>query len=403
MDRDGHVVGSAAVFALTNPVQAYAWGAVDGVAALTGTERTGGPEAELWVGAHPAAPSRLADGRSLDRVVADDPDGLLGAEVAARVGDRLPFLLKVLAIGAPLSIQLHPSAAQATAGFAREEAAGIGRDDPRRTYRDAHAKPEVVVAVEPTWVLGGFRTGADAADLLGRNVDPALAEVRATVVGQRDARAGLIHILSVDDAGRTALAAAAARVDDDGPALGWVRRLAAAHPGDPTALAPLLLELRHLAPGEGMFLPAGVPHAYLRGAGVELMGASDNVVRGGLTPKHVDRDELVRLLAPVGTSVELLPGEPRGGSDTSYDPGVAELALHRVDLGADPVPLASDAPGPALALALGGAVTACTDDEVEVLTGGRALFIPASERDVVRVSGPGTLWWATVGSAPPPG
>ncbi|WCO69113.1 mannose-6-phosphate isomerase, class I [Iamia majanohamensis] len=391
------------MLALANPVQDYAWGAVDGLARLVGTPPTDGPEAELWVGAHPAAPSTTAGDRPLDQVVDEDPEGLLGPTVVARHGARLPYLLKVLAIGAPLSIQLHPSARQAEDGFAREEAAGLARDDPRRSYRDPRAKPEVLVALVPTWVMAGFRSGADAARALGPLTDhPAVARLRDRVADEPDARSALVHLLAAPDEERAALATAAAAADPaDGPEMRWVAALAEAYPGDPTALGPALLALRRLEVGEGLFLPAGVPHMYLQGAGVELMGASDNVVRGGLTPKHVDRDELVRLLAPPGTGPVALPGEPGpDGATTTYAPGAPELALHRTALGPDPVALPALPGGPALVLVLGGTAALEVGEQVVELGRGRAALVAAGERSAARISGAGTAWWATVGPEP---
>lgn len=384
---------------LTNPVQAYAWGAVDGLSELTGTPPTGGPEAELWVGAHPASPSITDDGRPLHEVLADEPS-LLGPELADGGGPRLPFLLKVLAIGAPLSIQLHPSRAQAEAGFAREEAAGLPLDDPRRSYRDPLAKPEVLVALAPTWMMVGFRPGAAAAALLAplATEHPAVAALRDLVAAEPDARLGLIHLLAAPDEMREALAGAAAAADPQaGPEARWVAALAEAYPGDPTALSPLLLELRQLPTGHGIFLPAGVPHAYLEGAGVELMGASDNVVRGGLTPKHVDREELVRLLAPLGTRPLDLPGAVAPDGHTSYVPAVADLALHRAPLGPEPTPMADEPAGPALVLVLGGSGVVEVGDQTAELGRGQGVLVAAGERAGTRLSGTGTAWWATAG------
>jgi len=410
------------VLLLANPVRDYAWGAADGLARLLGTEPTGGPEAELWVGAHPGSPSRLPDGRPLGQEVEADPQAVLGPAVVERYGPRLPFLLKILAIGGPLSIQLHPSPEQARAGWDREEEAGIPLDAPTRTYRDPYAKPEVLVALEPTWVLTGFRTGAAAAAALGALDDPAVAALADRVRAEPDARLALEALLAATGEAAGALADAAARAggvapavegsdDRPGPApadpgsaadpvAAWTRRLAAAFPGDPTALAPCVLELRRLEPGEGVFLPAGVPHAYLEGAGVELMAASDNVVRGGLTPKHVDRAELARLLAPAGTGVALLPGDGEEGGAVAYRPPVPEIALRRVDLDGDPVPAPVAGPGPALVLATEGEVTVSAGAEAVTLGAGRAVLVPAAQRDGCRLAGRGTAWWATVGSDP---
>lgn len=369
---------------LDNAVQRYAWGAVDGLSDLLGTPPSGGPEAELWVGAHPVAPSTVVGGPPLDRAVASDPDGLLGAASRARHGVRLPVLLKVLAIGSPLSIQLHPDDDQAAAGFAREEAARVPVDDPTRTYRDPYAKPETLVALRPTWTLAGFRTGPDAAARL-RDLGGAVAVLAERVADRPDARDALVALLTASAADRAAFASAAAATTgsgaDDDP-LTWVGRLAAAYPGDPTALAPLVLDLHHLAPGRGVFLPAGVPHAYLRGAGVELMAASDNVVRGGLTPKHVDTAELVALLAAPGTGATWLDGDPLAPGVTRYAPPGAGIRLdhHHPDAGTGSAVAAGD--GPALVLAVAGPVTVTAGAvAVTVAPGGAVLLTPADRVD----------------------
>ncbi len=396
------------MLALSNTVQPYAWGARDGLARWVGTPASGGPEAELWVGAHPAAPSRLDDGRSLADAVASDPGGLLGPGLVDRFGPRLPFLLKVLAVGEPLSIQLHPTAEQAQEGFAREEASGRPLDDPSRSYRDPHAKPEVLVALEPTWVLTGLRAGPDAAVVLralGHGVADDLADL---VEHEADARAALVRLLTATAAERTGLAEAAASASSagataGGPAgappsdpVGWIAVLSAIHPGDPTALAPALLGLRRLEPGDGVFLPAGVPHAYLHGAGVELMGASDNVVRGGLTPKYVDPEQLVALLAPAGTDVVALDGVEVAPGIRLYGPPSPEIALHRLSPdGGELAPPGGD--GPALALAVGGAAEVRVGEEVVELVHGRAALVAPSDRASCRVRGDGSVWWATTG------
>ncbi|WP_421120145.1 mannose-6-phosphate isomerase, class I [Aquihabitans daechungensis] len=293
---------------LRNPIQPYAWGPVDGLEPLVGTEPTGDHEAELWVGTHPRGPSTVVggehDGRSLAEVIAQDPARWLGSDLAGAGHTALPFLLKVLAIGQPLSLQAHPSAEQAAEGFAREEAAGIPIDATERNYRDPSPKPEALVALTPTWALCGFRPSIEAANLLaGLGVDAFDPLVEALASGGDDGlRTVLGWLLRLDRSSRSSIAdAVAASVerlkgdDREDPRI-WVRRLVQAFPGDPTAVAPLLLNVVRLEPGEAVHLPAGNLHAYLDGAGVEIMAASDNVLRGGLTPKHVDVDELLSVL-----------------------------------------------------------------------------------------------------------
>lgn len=395
---------------LENPIRAYAWGAPDGLAGLVGTPPTGGPEAELWVGTHPGAPSVVAAGghagRTLADVVADDPTRWLGPELAASGHTALPFLLKILAIGRPLSLQAHPSAQQALDGFAREEAAGTAIDAAERNYKDASPKPEALVALTPTWALCGFRAPIEAANLLlGLGVaafDP-LVEALASS-GDDGLRTVLGWLLRLDGTDRAAVADAVAgavdrvRGDDLEDPRSWVRRLVRTFPGDPTAVAPLLLNVVRLDPGEAVHLPAGNLHAYLDGAGVEIMAASDNVLRGGLTPKHIDVDELLSVL-------RFEPGIPAtpaivdtGTGITTYDAGEVAFALALLDPGSGPVEVVPTAPS--LLLATGGAVTLTDAGGSIEVDHGRAAYLPPSS-DPVAVSGSGRLWWATTGDGLP--
>lgn len=394
---------------LHNSVRRYAWGRLDGLAALVGSEPSGGPEAELWVGAHPTAPSIVAGdpaGRTLAQVIASDPGRWLGAELTAQGAVTLPFLLKVLAVGAPLSLQAHPSAEQAEAGFAREEGAGIALDAPDRTYRDANPKPESLVALTETWALCGFRPPAEAADLVTASGIPGLDPLVAALGrGTREAhRHALAWLLSLEGADRAAVARAAAASSDPAGATDrsepswWVAALATRYPGDPSCLAPLLLHLVCLAPGDAVHLPAGNLHAYLDGAGVELMAASDNVLRGGLTPKHVDVDELLTVLS-------FEPGVPPGpthkdlgGGLSTYDSGEQAYGLAVIEPGAGPLEI--EPTGPSLLLATGGAVDLAGTGGGLSIDGGDAVFVPPGEGPLI-VSGPGRLWWATVGDALP--
>lgn len=272
---------------ITNEPRDYAWGSASAIPDYLGVPTTGRPQAELWLGAHPGCPSRV-DGRPLDEVLGD-----AGVEQPG-------MLLKVLAAAAPLSLQAHPDAAQAAEGFAREDAAGLPRDAPTRTYRDPHAKPELLVAVTRFEALSGFRPldaslpVLDALAALDERVAPFAERVRASLeravgwmlAGGEEARSVVRGIVAAAERLPAGLEA-----ERD-----TVRRLEAASPGDPAIAIALLLHRLSLEPGEALFLAAGNLHAYLEGLGIELMGPSDNVLRGGLTPKHVDRDELLRIL-----------------------------------------------------------------------------------------------------------
>ena len=393
---------------LDNPVQPYPWGPVDGLVRLVGSEPTGDHEAELWVGTHPGAPSYVIGdpaGRTLAAIIDADPEHWLGEQLAAAGARALPFLLKILAVGAPLSLQAHPSALQAAAGFAREEALGLALDAPTRTYRDPNPKPEALVALTETWALCGFRAPDQAADLVEAMDRAELGPLVGYLRGAdplSEALAWLLHLTGTERASVAAAVAGLApaldpaRSETWGPA--WTGRLAADHPGDPAAIAPLLLEVVRLAPGDAVHLPAGNLHAYLTGAGVEIMAASDNVLRGGLTVKHIDVDELLHVL-------RFEPGVPAPPARTHPGPGLtvydcAEDAFGLVAVDPPPSGTTIVPTGPSLLLATGGPVRVAGRSGSLSLHGGAAAFVPPGHGELV-VSGPGRLWWATVGHALP--
>ena len=286
---------------ITNTPRDYAWGSTSAIAELLGREPSGRPEAELWLGAHPGSPARLVgrDGTLLD------------------VAPGLPFLLKVLAARTPLSLQAHPTPAQAEAGFAREEAAGIPIDDPARNYKDAFPKPELIYALsDPFRALCGFRPVDETRALLEPVAgDERIAPLRDRLRADADLQPTFEWLITrgegVDDL-IAALVEASAVVDD----VAWdsVRRLSESFPGDPGIAISLLMHTAVLAPGAVLYLPAGNIHAYLEGVGVELMASSDNVLRGGLTSKHVDVPELLAVLDFTPRPVPyLVPEEPQPG------------------------------------------------------------------------------------------
>ncbi|HEX6754931.1 MAG TPA: mannose-6-phosphate isomerase, class I [Mycobacteriales bacterium] len=372
---------------LDNPVRPYAWGSRTAIPALLGVPPTGQPQAELWIGAHPAAPSRLASGGTLPARIAADPAGELGPELVDRFGPELPFLLKVIAAAEPLSLQAHPGLARARAGFAAEEARGIPRDAPERNYPDPNHKPELVCAVTPFAALAGFRPVPATVVLLAPLVAavPALAPYAQLVRSAPlpDVVGALLTDASADLV--AAVAAGCAALDD--PAYRTVTELARRHPGDPGVLVTLLLNRVDLAPGEALFLAAGNLHCYLHGTAVEVLANSDNVLRGGLTGKHIDVPELLAVLDPrTGPPPRLVP--TGSGPVESYRPPVPDFRLDRVTLSAIPVPIA----GPSLVLVLDGAALA---DGVP-LAGGGSGWIPYGR--TVPVTGEGLLVRATAGT-----
>lgn len=391
---------------LTNTIQSYAWGSVTALPQLMGVRPTGTPQAELWMGAHPAAPSRVDRGSGpvpLDRVLAADPVNELGHSVLRRFGPRLPFLLKLLAADAPLSLQVHPDTTQAAAGYEAENAFGIPLDSPYRTYRDSHHKPEMIVALTPFDGLCGFRPPGRCADLLDALRVDALAPFARTL-RTRPEEAALREVftafLAPDPHLLGAVADALVReADRDGPCRGDFGAYAAitrSHPGDQGLLPALMLAYVRLAPGEALFLGAGIPHAYLSGLGVEIMASSDNVLRCGLTAKHIDSTELlkvVRFTAPP-TRVLSPTADDRSGEHV-YPAPVDDFRLSR---------LAPHARGGARTLGDGAPqILLCTRGEVRVggeggaaltLLPGHAAYVPARER--VTVTGDGEVFRATV-------
>ncbi|GAA1599312.1 MULTISPECIES: mannose-6-phosphate isomerase, class I [Streptomyces] len=380
---------------LTNTIRPYAWGSPTAIPGLLGVEPTGEPQAELWMGAHPGAPSRLDRGAgetTLADVIAADPERELGAAAVARFGPRLPFLFKILAAGAPLSLQVHPDLEQARAGYAEEERRGIPADAPHRNYKDPNHKPEMVCAITSFEGLCGFRPPREAAALLdGLKVDSLTPYVDLLRAHPEDAalREMLTAVLTADRAetARTVAEAAAAAERLGGPYTPYAT-LAHHFPGDPGVIAAMLLNHVRLQPGEAMFLGAGVPHAYLDGLGVELLANSDNVLRAGLTPKHVDVPELLRI-------VRFDPGDPallrpEDGDEEVYDTPIDEFRLSRLALAPGAAPHRLPAGAPQILLCTAGRPTA---GEL-ALAPGESVFVPAGES--VELSGPGTVFRATV-------
>ena len=377
---------------LKNPVQPYAWGSPTAIPQLLGVEPSGAPQAELWLGAHPSAPSEVVGDGPLDAVIARAPAALLGGPVVARFGPGLPFLLKVLAAAQPLSLQAHPSLAQAKEGFAREEAAGVPRTAAHRNYKDANHKPELICALGPFHALCGFRRVADSVALLR-----ALGLPLADRLEREGLKATLAHVMTLPEAERKALAASVAEACAARPPKGfeaecaWGVKLAKQYPGDVGLVGALLLNLVTLQDGEALYLPAGNLHAYLEGLGVELMANSDNVLRGGLTPKHVDVPELLSVLSFEDGPAKVLT--PAGAPEAVYETPAPEFRLSRVDV-AGPVTLARR--GPEVLLVTRGEVDVTCGGEVLDLAQGESVFVGADE-DTLELDGEGRVFRATVG------
>jgi mannose-6-phosphate isomerase len=393
------------LYEIENVLRDYAWGSTTAIASLLGRPESGRPEAELWIGAHPDSPSVAhvpGDGsRSpLDALISSDPEHFLGAESVSAFGPRLPFLAKILAAAQPLSLQVHPSLEQAREGFARENEAGIDPHAPNRNYKDDNHKPEMIFALTPFEALCGFRPAAETRKILqhiaaafpGAGQTPQLLQALLEDLDAPDEGAGLrraFERLIMGGQGvaeETALVVAAlvskTPLEPYHAELGTVISLNEKYPGDPGVLISLLLNRISLKPGEAVYLPAGNVHAYLHGLGVEVMASSDNVLRGGLTPKHVDVPELLRTIDFHPVAVPMLAAEKTVMDQEIFRPPFREFQLQRIELGPDagPVPLAQA--GPAVVIVVAGDVYLDSPKgDLELSRGGSA-FVAAAEAPI---------------------
>ncbi|GAA1749348.1 mannose-6-phosphate isomerase, class I [Agromyces humatus] len=403
--------------AIDNAPRDYAWGSRDAIAAYRGVQPSGDPEAELWLGAHAGSPAKIVDATSvghpdLAQWIAADPGTALGARLAERA--RLPFLLKVLAAAEPLSLQAHPTPQQARAGFEREESEGVPIGAYDRNYKDPFHKPELIVAVSETFdALSGFRpldqvrgmmAVLRAADAASAAPEPGALDLLDSHLAGDDPLRTTVDWLLRDGRGedtgesawvieRVVALASTETARDSEFALSFetVGLLSEFYPGDAGIVISLLLNRVRLKRGEALYLAAGNIHAYLEGLGIELMAASDNVLRGGLTPKHVDVGELLEVLdftpiePPYLTASSVAPGV------VGYRPEVPDFALYRVDAGsaAAVVPVR----GPSILLAEGDVEVAGAHGSITLARGGAAFVTP--DEGALTVHGSGGLWIAT--------
>jgi mannose-6-phosphate isomerase len=330
---------------LKNTVQNYAWGSPTAISELLGEQNPSHePRAELWMGAHSKAPSFVNyEGQwlSLTELIAKYPQEILGKDVALAFDNKLPYLFKVLAAAKPLSIQAHPSLNQAKEGFERETDQGIAIDAPNRNYKDDNHKPECICALSPFWAMYGFRNIPDILALMGQICPVGLAGELGLLKKQPDSQ-GLKRFFTdlmtmesqrqkrvVDEAVQNAH-----QYSDENFAFHWMTRLSNEYPTDIGIFAPLLLNLIELKPGEALFLPAGELHAYLEGVGMELMANSDNVLRGGLTPKHIDVPELLKVLNFRPRPVNILKTVKKNKNERVYAGEADEFVLSVVSVSA---------------------------------------------------------------------
>lgn len=397
------------MFELSNVMRNYAWGSTTAIAELLGRTPGAQPEAELWMGAHVDSPSiaqTTAGPIPLDKLIADNPLATLGADVEAQFGSKLPFLCKLLAAETALSLQVHPTLSQAKERFQAEELAGIPSGAAWRNYKDDNHKPEMIFALSEFHALCGFRHCADAAQLFAKvrqalvdsgSSSPALLEeiistLNSRMVEQAVIRQAFTKLIAGGEAAAAlvddAAAALRSRFDSDpdyprDPALLTVVELAVQYPADPGVLISLLLNRITLEPGQAIYLPAGNIHAYLHGLGLEVMASSDNVLRGGLTGKHVDVPELLNTVDFQPSVVPYVPVSKSHLGQELLEPPFAEFVVQRLELSADSEPIPVVQRGPVILICISGSVRLDSPQSERVMVRGGTVFVPANEEPVM--------------------
>jgi len=390
---------------ITNTPRAYAWGSRGAISALLGVTPSAEFQAELWLGAHEGSPSRIVNptltggAKTLAEWIAADPAAALGARAATE--PRLPFLLKVLAAASPLSLQAHPTGPQALAGFAREQAAGIPLDAPHRNYKDPDPKPEIIYALEDGFeALSGFRSVASLREVIMRLIELDAATARSNTGSDA------LHRWLEQAVHESSLRPAFEWLISRGPGVGeliervvelartnpgefdTVVALAGTYPSDPGIVISLMLNHVTLRRGEALFLPAGNIHAYLSGIGVELMNSSDNVLRGGLTPKHIDIGELLNVVDFTSSPPPYLSGSKVGQSVTVFKPDGAGFELLVITGAAAP-----HHAGPAILFCERGTFTITGATSSKMIVAGESYFV-TSDEGTLAFTGEGSLFLA---------
>jgi mannose-6-phosphate isomerase len=363
---------------ITPAIQHYEWGTTDAIPLLLGRPADGSPWAEAWLGVHERGPATLQDGTSLADFLVSDPAAILGADILERFGE-LPFLFKILSAAKPLSIQTHPSRDQAQAGFERENAAGVPLDAPHRNYRDSNHKPELICALTEFHALCGFRAASDVTHDF-RQSGGALGEIADAIEtgGLQNGVAVALRLVSPNEAVRL--------IADGQHYPTWLRQLANDFPADAGVVVAAMLEHHTLQPGQALYLDAGNVHAYLSGTGLELMANSDNVLRCGLTPKHVDVDELLKVMTVNTAPIKTVEREGH-----RYATPSADFELQVVSRGVGDLSV-----GPSIAICTDGTATITSSTQTVELTAGECVFIAANDGKCEVSTEEGTAYCATV-------
>ena len=396
---------------LKNPVLEYEWGSFTDIPVLLGkTSPSKTPQAEMWLGAHPKAPSLVfVNGRwvSLAEIIKKHPENVLGKPTSVKFDGKLPYLFKVLAVLKPLSIQAHPNLTQARQGFLKENKQNIPLNAPNRNYKDDNHKPECICALTPFYALNGFRHLPIIIELLEKTCCKSLEDEYRLLKHNRNS-SGLkkffSQLMTMDKSRQKKVVheavSNALTYSTDDILFEWIVKLNNEYPGDIGVLSPLLLNLVRLEPGQAMFLPSGELHAYLSGMGIELMANSDNVLRGGLTPKHVDVHELLNTLNFIEKDVKILVPAVKRKHEMVYECGANEFVLsviHSVD-GSEYVSPATRSAEVILCVEGSACIAeSCMHDSV-LIQRGESVVIPAYVRQYI-IKGAATFYKASVPEA----
>lgn len=393
---------------LSGILKNHDWGSPTAIPHFLGEPEDGKPWAELWFGAHPLGSARTEDGKTLDEVIANDPLTSLGFSTHSELGSELPYLVKLIAPARSLSVQVHPNRVRAAEGFLAEENLGVGQADPKRSFPDATHKPEILYALAPTDALVGFSVRRQVRSRLeglhsplagrisrrlrlaaGRSLKPLVA----WVLDPEDGPTGeQIDAFAADCAARLASGNSPAPYVDQ-----TIVELQQQFPSDPGILIAFLMNSIHLEPGEAVFVPTGTVHAYQRGFGLEVMANSDNVVRAGLTSKHVDAGLFLDLSVFDGLpATRIAPEHPVPGINLFRSP-VEDFELAIATAGGPDVPSPLPVPGtgPRILVGLEGSPTVVTREDQVSLAPGDAVFVPDGDGQIV-LSGSGRVAAVTV-------
>ena len=375
------------LFSLDNSIQPYEWGSKTALNKLFGIANPDNqPQAEIWMGAHPGAPSKVlmddTKAITLDAFIDSSPESILGETVASKFSRKLPYLFKVLSAAAPLSIQVHPNKQQAEAGYKKDNQAGLAPNAPNRNYRDDNHKPELMYALTPFRAMCGFRQPAEISKLFSQ-IKHTQIDALLNTLENEGLQGFWQQLLELEKAPLNEMIDQALTLaeQDDHPAIQELKRLNAFYPGDAGVFSPMILNLIDMQPGEAIYLDAGTPHAYLEGTGMEVMANSDNVLRGGLTSKHMDVAELMATMNFDVIDVEGFMVRPtQQGDQFDFPVPVPDFAFSIIPVEAVAAVKASGSVE--IIFCIEGEINVETNGETLTLSPGKACLLTAMDQQI---------------------